>query len=84
MEVISMIVDILASPQTGAQPLTLDDASHYPSTLPKPRFDGLRGLSYANRMTREIVSSAWFRTLYVRQPEDWEIAISMKICACVL
>ncbi|KAG8742431.1 hypothetical protein FRC10_001445 [Ceratobasidium sp. 414] len=84
MDVIHTIVDILTSPNIGAHPVTLDDTSDYPRVFPKPDFGGVRGLSCVSGKIREIVLLMWFRTLYLRVPEDWEEVVRMNICVCVL
>ncbi|KAG9096963.1 hypothetical protein FRC06_008157, partial [Ceratobasidium sp. 370] len=84
MDVICTIVDILTSPNTGVRPVALDDTSDHPRASPKPGFEGLRGLSCVSHKIRETVLAMWFRTLYIRTPEDWEAVIRMNICVCVL
>ncbi|KAG9123680.1 hypothetical protein FRC07_014289 [Ceratobasidium sp. 392] len=83
METISAIVDILTSSKAGAQPVSLDDASDYPRAPPKPGFCGIRGLSCTSRKMREVALAAWFRVFYIREPEDWELAVEMNTCAYV-
>ncbi|KAG8698445.1 hypothetical protein FRC08_005914 [Ceratobasidium sp. 394] len=84
VDLIYTVADILTSPSAGARPVTLDDTSDHPRVSPKPNFDLVRGMSCACRKMREIVFIMWFRTLYVREPEDWDAVVRMNICVYVL
>ncbi|KAG9074026.1 hypothetical protein FS749_014457 [Ceratobasidium sp. UAMH 11750] len=83
MEVLCAVVDILASPKSGAL-VPLDRSSHFPMALLKPPFRNLRALSCVSRKMRLTVLAAWYRTLYIRDPEDWDLAVRMQICGHVL
>ncbi|KAG8696039.1 hypothetical protein FRC08_007403 [Ceratobasidium sp. 394] len=83
MEVLCAVVDILASPKSGA-PVPLDRNSKLPMALLKPHFKNLRALSCVSRKMRLTVLAAWYRTLYIRNPEDWDLAVRMQICGYVL
>ncbi|KAF8595424.1 hypothetical protein BDV93DRAFT_564400 [Ceratobasidium sp. AG-I] len=70
-ELIFYIIEMAANAVTIMQPL--DSHSAYPAMPTKPDFSALSGLSGSCRMYHTAVQKAWYNTLYIRTPEDWEM-----------
>jgi hypothetical protein len=82
-EILLLIVTISAMHKIAAPLEPLDLTSEFPRAAVKPNFEMLRGLSGACHWLHVSVRKLWFRTLYVREHTDWEIALEFGVCEYV-
>ncbi|QRV88144.1 F-box-like domain protein [Ceratobasidium sp. AG-Ba] len=81
-ELVWEILDILAShdPKSTNTSSNDEDILGQPA---KPNFEDFRALSCANRRMRSITLASWFRTLYIRKVEDWDLLPQSVTCGYV-
>jgi hypothetical protein len=82
-EVISLIIDYATTASILEVSLPLDHTSLQPQARLKPSFEAIRGLSSVSHLVRGEVLAAWFRTMVVREPGDWDKASQIGICTHV-
>ncbi|KAF8597764.1 hypothetical protein BDV93DRAFT_358965 [Ceratobasidium sp. AG-I] len=70
-ELIIHIIYLAANAMTTSRPLDLHSA--YPVAPGKPDFAALAGLHGSCRMYHTAVQHAWYRVLYMRTLDDWEM-----------
>lgn len=76
-ELIFYIIELAVNMTTAIQPL--DTHSQYPIVSMKPEFSALCGLNGSCRMYHAAVQKAWYKTLYMRTPDDWEMVDRLGI-----